>query len=70
MASAPLSEEGCRQVKIMNKQPLQQEREEQKERSRHPKQHVTIEWAKSEWFRIYLQMARRDPSFSGEQEGV
>ena len=45
----------------MEKQLLPVEQPEEKERSKPSKQHVAIEWAKSEWFRIYLQMARRDP---------
>lgn len=45
----------------MEKQTLEHEKQEKREPSRPSKQNVAIEWAKSEWFRIYLQMARRDP---------
>ncbi len=51
----------------MNTKTIEQEPEEQQQRSRPTKQHVTIEWAQSEWFKIYLQMARRDANGSGEE---
>jgi hypothetical protein len=49
------------EISTMEKQSLDQEKQEKNESSKPSKQHVAIEWAKSEWFRIYLQMARRDP---------
>jgi hypothetical protein len=56
-----------RQDEHMEKQLLQEPEERKEDRPAHGKQQVSIEWAQSEWFEIYLQMARKD--IAGQKQG-